>query len=162
MAKIRLIEPDIWHKFRRIADDLKISNNELIRNFINGIAINFTPDEKNLNLETAANIEKWQKQHKDIVAELEKTIENFRTEIKQYDKDLEWRRGQIKELETIETKHEKRLASQKETILKKNETIKEIKAKLSVYRKENKKLFKQVKALTVVEDEEDGDSESAI
>ena len=151
MAKIRLIENDTWLKFEAKKKELKLTSNALLLGLLGD------HDFKTMDTDNALEQESITKDG--AIDELEDERKALKDMIDTLNEDI------IKLAEdklTILAKNTKLVAKQKETILKKNEKLKEYRLLVSSLKKDNKKLGKQIKALTIVEDEEDGDGESGI
>ena len=153
MAKIRNIGTDVYFKFQTKMKELKLGEDALLAGLLGDHDFKFknleTPD-KDIGLDP--------EQLKDWVEEqtaLKDMIDSLNNELVKMAEDKL----------TILAKHTKLVAKQKETILNKSGKLKDYRVLVSSLKKDNKKLARQIKALTVVEDSEEeeiGDSESGI
>ena len=163
MAKIRLIGPGTWFRFEEKRKENSTINEKTGKitpmssdELLNGLLGDHDFKFKNLEgIETITNDNALEQESitKDTkIDELEFVIKELNEEHELQEE--KWN-------EQFE-KNDKLIDKMKINLDKKTVQLKDLHGQLSTCKKDNKKLGKQVKALTIVEDEEDGDSESGI
>lgn len=150
MAKIRLIEDKTYRRFMSLVKDQESTPNELLTQFMDGVVERQVMVEgEDISVIEDDYVKKMEADYQEQLKQIVELEMKQKADSENWESIFEQHKGQA-------IKDSKTLTKKTEMIAKRDTDLKELRTKLSSVKKDNKKLSKQIKALTVVE--EDGDS----